>query len=180
MCWTYPFSKLLTRWFSGMKDEEVMAPDEAELANMTALPLPGCKPRSVMGMGTISAVTGIDCLARRLWRLPEVMILLGPWKYRNFYEDFDHKICQKFEMLWNFFWFVSNFSFYHISFTFSWTFPFSWILDFHGFWSECPEFQKFPIFLITVSVVFKLFPDFTNWFKIERDIFPKILQIFGI
>ena len=56
-----------------MKDEEVMAPDDAELASMTAALL----PRSVMGMGTISAVTGI-CLALRLWRLPEVMILFGP------------------------------------------------------------------------------------------------------
>ena len=59
-----------------MKDEDVMAPEEAELAKIT-LPPPR-SPLSVRGMGTISAVTGICFAARRLWRLPEVRILLWP------------------------------------------------------------------------------------------------------
>ena len=65
-----------------MKDEDVMAPEEAELAKITLPPPPPPPPRlsplSVRGMGTISAVTGICFAALRLWRLPEVKILFWP------------------------------------------------------------------------------------------------------
>ena len=63
-----------------MKDEDVMAPEEAELAKITLPPPPPPRlsPLSVRGMGTISAVTGICLAARRLWRLPEVKILFWP------------------------------------------------------------------------------------------------------
>ena len=107
MCWTYPFSKLLVgggwaercprqpRLFSGMKDEDVMAPEEAELAKIT-LP-PRWSPLSVRGMGTISAVTGI-CFARRLWRLPEVKILFWPWNQNRLILDKEKKNSSFFKM----------------------------------------------------------------------------------
>ena len=68
-----------------MKDDDVMAPEEAEEASMTWSPptmasMGGWSPGAI-GTGTISAVTGIVLVRPTLWRLPIRTDLIGRGEY---------------------------------------------------------------------------------------------------